>query len=72
MGDDQVLYFSRSFTFSVMWLHGAASTAVGPRNRFGIRPELLHSRMLLPQRFFFFPFFACADFLTTFLAAGLA
>jgi hypothetical protein len=35
MGDDQALYFSRSFTFSVMWLHGAASTAVGPRNRFG-------------------------------------
>jgi hypothetical protein len=44
---------------------------VGPRKRFGIRPELLHSRMLLPQRFFF-PFFAFADFLTTFLAAGLA
>ena len=38
MGDDQALYFSPSFTFSVMWLHGAASRAVGPRNRIGISP----------------------------------
>src|SRR4029077_4231905 len=71
-GDDQDFYYGRSFTFPVMWLHGTAFTAVGPRDRFGIRPELWHSRMLLPQRFFFFPFFACADFLTTFLAGGLA
>ena len=65
------LLYRQSFTFSVMWLHGEASTAVGSWNRFGIRPELLHSRMLLLQRFFF-PVFAFADFLATFLAAGLA
>jgi len=53
-----------------MWLHGAASTAVGPRKRFGIRPELLQLSDAIASAFFFFPFFAFADFLTTFLTAA--